>query len=463
MKNRLPSLITSGRWSAMKISIVTLFPNLYSQFLTTSIIKTAQDKKLLQVNLINLLDLCEPKARVDVQTVGPGPGMILKPEIVEAGVTLAEENFGPGFKIFFSPKGQVLDQLLLNELASKAAAPELDSQVKPDKPSPDKIDHLILVCSRYEGIDHRVEAELSDMLLSVGNYVLMGGDIPAQILLEGLVRLIPGALGNDQSAVTESFQSPLLDHPEYGLPVEWRGKKVPEVLQSGHHEKIRQHRELESAKLTVQNRFDWFRAHPKVKEKIELAKQVIPNHYVVLMHSQVETGQGVGTTSVTSIDLHDISRSCATYGAKNFFVVTPLKDQRHIVETFLTFWKSENGRNYNKSRFDAVKHLILADGLDQVIQKIEEQENKKPLLMATSAKRSTHNGAVSFWDQGKVWRHERPVLIILGTGRGLEEKLVNNCDFLLDPVEGISGYNHLSVRSAAGIILDRWLAINPKN
>lgn len=450
----------------MKISILTLFPNLYSQFLQTSLIKTAIEKNHLEVNLINLLDLCQPKSRVDTQTVGPGPGMILKPEIIERGLKLICEQFGPGFKIFFSPKGQLLDQVFLNSLAKKInSEPQAEPNSETSKASESKsknFDHIILVCSRYEGIDHRVESKLSDLMLSVGDYVLMGGDIPAQIFLEGLVRLLPGVLGNEESAVTESFQSPFLDHPEYGLPVEWQGQKVPEVLQSGHHEKIKQYRELESAKLTVQNRFDWLRAHPEAKAASGLAKKVIPNHYVALMHTQVETGQGVGTTSVTSIDLHDISRSSATYGVKNFFVVTPLKDQKHIVGTFLDFWKSDAGINYNRSRFDAVKHLILADHLTEVMQKIEAQEGKKPLLMATSAKRSDHKGAVSFWDQGTVWKQNRPVLIILGTGRGLEDKLVKNCDFLLDPIEGMSDYNHLSVRSAAGIILDRWLSINPK-
>lgn len=449
----------------MKISILTLFPNLYSEFFKTSLIKSALERGLIEVNLINLVSLCSPASRVDVPTVGPGPGMILKPEIVEKGIFLAEENFGHGFKIFFSPKGQLLDQILLSNLIEKIdqidGAQELDSSV--EQISNEVLNHIILVCARYEGIDHRVESTFADLLLSIGDYVLLGGDLPCQVFLESLTRLLPGVVGNKESIETESFQSPFLDHPEYGLPVSWAGQEVPSVLLSGNHKKINDWRKKEAARDTARSRFDWFRTHPKADCEIDLVKSVIPNHYVVLMHSQVIVGSGPGTSSVTSIDLHDIARSCQTYGVKRFFVVTPLKDQQEIVKTFISFWTSDEGIEYNSSRFQAVSNLILISTLAQTIEKIVELEGQSPLLVATSAKAFEHAKRICYWDQGIVWQKERPVLFIFGTGKGLDEELVASCNFLLGPINGLSDYNHLSVRSAVGIILDRWFGLNPKD
>ncbi len=447
----------------MNISILTLFPDLYTAFLNTSLIKHAQTNQAVSFKIINLLDFCEPKRRVDEPTVGPGPGMILRPDIIETGIKQAESDFGPGFKIFFSPKGTLLDQLVLNQLATALAQTTLLTKTVSFTTASPTTNHLILVSSRYEGIDHRVEQKLADLLLSVGDYVLLGGDLPCQIFLEGLLRLIPGVVGNQSSTETESFQSPFLDHPEYGLPIDWHGEKIPEVLQSGHHQKIKTYRLQESVKLTLHHRFDWLRTHPAAKDFTGLISDIIPNHYVALMHAQVETREAQKTTSVTSIDLHDIARSCATYGIQNFFVVTPLKDQQAIVTTFLDFWKSKVGMQYNKSRFEAVSSLILLDSLVRVVDKIQEFDGKKPLIITTSAKHFEHRNKISFFDQGKVWSKNQPVLIVLGTGCGLEQNLIEQSDFLLDPIEGFSNYNHLSVRSAAGIILDRWMGFNPKH
>lgn len=452
----------------MKISILTLFPNLYLEFFKTSIIRLAIDKGLLEINLINLLSLCAPASRVDVPTVGPGPGMILKPEIIEKGILSAEENFGPGFRIFFSPKGQLLDQILLSKFLEKIDYKIKDQTLLTDKnidlvESEHKINHIILVCARYEGIDERVQESFSDMILSIGDYVLMGGDIPAQVFIEGFVRLLPEVVGNKNSIETESFSSPFLDHPEYGLPINWAGQAVPEVLLSGNHKKIDDWRKKEAAKRTAHSRFDWFRSHPQARNNENLIKSVIPKHYVVLMHSQVIVDQASGTASVTSIDLHDIARSCKTYGVERFFVVTPLKDQQEIVKTFISFWTSTEGIEYNQTRFQAVSNLLLVSDLGQVIEKITQSEGQKPLLIATSAKElEFKEKKITFWDQGFVWRQERPVLFVFGTAKGLDDELIGSCDFLLEPIYGLSDYNHLSVRSAAGIILDRWFGLNPK-
>src|SRR5581483_8820955 len=125
-------------------------------------------------------------------------------------------------------------------------------------------------------------------------------------------------------------------------------------------------------------------------------------------------------------------------------------------------WKKGIGAEYNKSRYEAIIHVELVSNLQEVIEHIERREGKKPLIIATSARITEKDAIVTFYDQQKVWAHERPVLFLFGTGQGLTSSVIDSCDFLLVPVQGFSDFNHLSVRSAVAIILDRWLGINIK-
>lgn len=445
----------------MKISIITVFPELYEPFLNTSILARAVENKLVEFNCVRFSDMVEPKQRIDEPTCGPGVGMIIKPEVVEKAIATCEEKWGKGYKIFFSPQGQTLDQNLLEQFAQTVKKTENLKQENSGVSC--CTDHLILVCTRYEGIDERVEQEYADLMLSIGDYVLMGGDIPAQVFIEGLVRLLPGVVGKQESIEHESFSGPFLDFPQYGLPVEWKGKKVPDVVLSGNHGKIEQWREEQACKKTMLKRFDWFRANRPNVEQIERARKMIPPHYVAIMHTQINIKGGrVGESSIASLDIHDIARSAKTYGMKNYFIVSPLKDQQEIMRTFLGFWHSADGKKYNESRYDAVETVIPSHTLDDVIATIREKEGKDPLLIATSAKIHGQAEAIDYCSQSRVWQHDRPVLFILGTGQGLADEVLEKSDFILVPVKGLTDYNHLSVRSAAAIIFDRWFGLQPK-
>ena len=184
------------------------------------------------------------------------------------------------------------------------------------------------------------------------------------------------------------------------------------------------------------------------------------------MHDQVMLPHDqVGTTSVTSLDIHDIARSACTFGIKRYFLVTPLLDQQRIVERLLEFWKTGVGVAYNPHRHQAVKQVELADSLNQVIAAIEEKEGKSPLLVATSARYHDEgfgHKIITYFEQKRVWQADRPVLLLFGTGHGIAPEVLERCDYLLVPIEGFSDFNHLSVRSAVAIILDRWLGINPR-
>lgn len=432
----------------MKISILSVFPELYGPFLNTSLLKRAQERAIVSITTDSFFSYVPAKERIDAPSFGAGAGMLIKPEVVERAIQANEAKNGPAFKIFFSPQGRKLDQDYLKELA--VAVQEKG--------------HAMLLPARYEGMDARVEETYADAIVSVGDFVVMAGDIPAMLFLEGLLRLIPGVVGKQESVEQESFSGPFVDHPEYTEPVVWQGKEVPSIIRSGNHAAVRQWRLTQAIKKTLLHHFDWLRTYSMTGEQKQLVQKQLPAHYAALFHSNVCIGEerAVGTTSVTSIDIHDIARSSRTYGIKNYFVVTPLADQQKIVQTLLDFWQTGFGVEYNKSRHDALKEVELKANLEEVVAAIEKKEGKKPLIVATSARGQEGIKTISFFDQGLVWQQERPVLLVFGTGKGFSEEFLLGCDYLLAPVEGFSTFNHLSVRSAVAIVLDRWLGINKK-
>ncbi len=431
----------------MNVSILTLFPNLYESFLKTSLVFRAHEKNIINSDLKSLFDFCLPKERVDGPTFGPGPGMLIKPEVVEKAIEFQDNKHGKSFKIFFSPQGKKLTQPLLKSLLPKIL----------------QTNHLLLFASRYEGIDERVEQYYADEVISLGDFILMGGDLPAMCFLESFLRLLPSVIGKTESVEHESFSGPFFDYPAYTEPVNWKCMEVPEVIRSGNHGLIEKFREEAAVKKTVKNNFEWIKNYPLTHDQKKIITKFIPGHYSVLMHGDILLkDKTVGTTSVTSLDIHDVARSSLTYGFKNYFIATPLFDQQQIVNTLIDFWKSDYGKDYNSHRFQAINSVILVNNLDEVVEEIEKKEGKKPILIVTSAKKHDSKKYITYFDQEKVWAEERPVLIIFGTGHGLAPHIIEKCDFILGPIGGFSDFNHLSVRAASSIVFDRWLGINPK-
>lgn len=432
----------------MKISILSVFPELYDSFLHTSLLKRAQAGGLMDIKTESFFSYVEPKARIDAPTFGHGSGILIKPMVVQAGIEQFEATRGKALKVFFSPHGKKLDQDYLKQLYSKIVSQG----------------HLMIVAGRYEGMDARVEQEYADELISIGDYVLMGGDLPAMVFLEALLRLIPGVVGKSDSVEHESFTGPFVDYPEYTEPVVWKEQEVPAIVRSGNHKALADWREDQALKRTLRNHFDWLRSYPLDDRQKERVKESIPHHYVALCHSEVLIGpeRTVGTTSVTSIDIHDIARTSQTYGMKQFFIVTPLSDQQRITQTLLDFWQTPVGIEYNYNRHNALSSTNLVDTIDTAIARIKDIEGKDPVIVATTARTVDHARRITFFDQGEVWSLERPVLFVFGTGRGFSQDFLNRCDFILAPVKGLSQFNHLSVRSAVAIILDRWIGLQVK-
>ncbi len=219
----------------MKIDVLTLFPAMFVGPLDESIVNRARKTGLLELAIHNLRDYTHDRHKtVDDRPFGGGPGMLLKPEpIFEAVEHLADEATRV---ILLSPAGRVFNQATARELSQHP--------------------HLLLVSGSYEGFDERIREQLADDELSIGDYVLTNGALPAMVIIDAVTRLIPGALGKDESAVDESFSHGLLEYPQYTRPAEFRGLKVPEVLVSGNHAQIAKWRAEQAKQRTRERRPD---------------------------------------------------------------------------------------------------------------------------------------------------------------------------------------------------------------
>ena len=222
----------------MIIDVVTLFPSMFQGVAGESILKKAQEKGQVQINLINLRDFSKDKhKKVDAPPYGGGPGMVIMAEPVFGAVEhLRKNGREESCVVLLTPGGVRYDQTLAQELSKQPG--------------------LILLCGHYEGFDERVSQGLSPLEVSIGDFVLTGGEVPAMVLLDSVVRLLPGALGSKDSLLQESFSEGALEYPQYTRPPEVRGLEVPEVLRSGDHEKIAQWREEQSARRTEARRPD---------------------------------------------------------------------------------------------------------------------------------------------------------------------------------------------------------------
>lgn len=222
----------------MRISILTIFPNFFLSPLNESLIKKAQTNGLIQIKLIDIRDFTKDKHRsVDDTPFGGGAGMVMMVEPLSLALNSIDSPEEKDYHIILtSARGKKFDQEKAFELSQK--------------------EHLIIICGHYKGIDERIKSLYDLEELSIGDYVLTGGELPALVILDSLVRLIPGFLGNFQSAETDSFYEGLLGYPEYTRPAEFKGLKVPEILLSGNHEKIRLWRKKEALKKTLEQRLD---------------------------------------------------------------------------------------------------------------------------------------------------------------------------------------------------------------
>ena len=234
----------------MNIHVMTLFPEMFDA-IKQSILGRAIKNNIISVDAVNIRDFAFNKHnKVDDYTYGGGAGMLMQAEPVYLCHKSINDSIDSSKKIrtvYLTPQGKVLNQDIAKELA--------------------KEDELILLCGHYEGIDERVLEEVVTDYISIGDYVLTGGELPAMVLIDTISRFVEGVLSNDESAMTESFSEGLLEYPQYSRPYEWHGKKVPDILMSGHHENVEKWRFEQSLKRTEERRPDLFKKFVETHEK----------------------------------------------------------------------------------------------------------------------------------------------------------------------------------------------------
>jgi tRNA (guanine37-N1)-methyltransferase len=221
----------------MRFDVLTIFPGLFDVVFSETIIRKAVDRGTITINIHDIRDYTTDRHRVtDDLPYGGGPGMVMKPEPIFSAVEDVTGQFGKGTVVLLTPKGRLLSSALARELAGN--------------------NHLILICGRYEGVDNRVAERLADIELSIGDYVLTGGEIPAMVLIDSVSRFVPGVVGTMESVTSDSFEEGMLGEPHYTRPPRFRDMNVPEVLLSGNHEKIRDFRIREALRKTLDLRPD---------------------------------------------------------------------------------------------------------------------------------------------------------------------------------------------------------------
>ncbi len=235
----------SAPWTAR---VLTLFPEMFPGPLGLSLAGKALERRIWALDVLDIRAFARDKHRaVDDAPFGGGAGMVMRPDVLDAALVAAKGSAGPDARaIYLSPRGRLLDRALTQELARGPG--------------------VVLLCGRYEGVDERVLEAHGIAEVSIGDYVLSGGEPAALVLIDAVVRLLPGVMGNQESPAEESFERGLLEYPHYTRPAEWQGREVPEVLVSGHHEKVRQWRQAQAERITERRRPDLWARYVKDRD-----------------------------------------------------------------------------------------------------------------------------------------------------------------------------------------------------
>ena len=427
----------------IRYHIVTLFPEWFSSPFDTGLFARARAAGIVNVDTVDPRSFTnDPHHTVDDSPYGGGPGMVLMPGPLSDAVRSIPR---PGRLIVLTPAGRPFTQQLARELAEE--------------------DDITLICGRYEGFDERLFEIFPVTKVSVCDAVLNGGEAGALAVIEATARLQEGFMGKTESGAEESFSNGLLEYPQYTRPAEFESHTVPDVLQKGDHGAIAAWRREQSLLMTLEYRPDLLktavlseadRRFLRSSKKVSFEKNI---HFALLHYPVLLKEKFSGTSSLTNLDIHDIARVSRTYRAGSFFVVTPLEDQYKLLETLLERWVGD-GASFNADRALALQNVVPAHSLNEAVRLLRDEAGTEPVLIGTSARPETdkkgreRRQAIPFTEVAGIAK-EKPVLILLGTAHGLAPEALARCDAILPPIRWMSDYNHLPVRAAAAILLDR--------
>ena len=429
----------------MKFDIVTIFPGFFDSVFSFGVISRAVESKALEINVHDLRTYSADKhGKTDDTPYGGGSGMLMTPGPIGNAIGRIREKGVRSAVILTTPKGEEFDDRKAQELCG--------------------FEQLIILCGRYEGVDDRVSELYVDMKISTGKYINSGGEYACSLIVDAVSRYLPGVLGNTESLASESLTNGLLQYPQYTKPRTYKGKKVPELLLSGDHEKIRKWRRQESIKSTFIHNPDSLDDARLSKEEDAFLKELKTGDspgfrvYVALVHYPAYNSRlEVVSTAFKSIDAHDISRDATTYGVKKLYLVNPVEEQRRLAGRLVDHWTEGEGRNFNETKSKAFGIISIMSTVEEAVGQIEEIEGEKPKIVVTDARFSDDMTGYRTLRE-KIFENTEPFLILFGTGWGLTLETIKAADYVLKPISGYSEFNHLSVRSAAAVVLDRLLS-----
>lgn len=426
----------------MIFNIITLFPEFFATPIETSLLGRARKKGILDYNFINPRDFSADKHRhVDDSPFGGGPGMVMQAAPVAHAIKAIPDT---GRILLMSPRGRELDASLAHELAEN--------------------ENLTLICGRYEGIDARISELFPIEEISICPAVLNGGETAALAVIEAVSRFLPGFMGKDESAMDESFANGLLEYPQYTRPEVFEGKAVPEILLNGNHALIARWRRNASLAATLAMRPQLLDNAPMDAEDAKVLAglprlRAGRNLSFCLCHHPVRLEKNrIGTSSLTNLDIHDIARISRSYGMGPFYVLTPLDDQLAIMANILSHWRERVDPVEHGDRQRALEHVCAVRDFAELNAAAVKYYGMEPEYMATSANWPAGKKTPMPLATGSVRKicAQRPVVILLGTARGLDLDSLDIKCRMLRPLRYLNE-NHLSVRSAAAILADRIL------
>ncbi|WP_243545044.1 tRNA (guanosine(37)-N1)-methyltransferase TrmD [Pseudodesulfovibrio tunisiensis] len=428
----------------MRFHLLSIFPEFFQGPLSSALMGKGVDNGIVSFDCVDPRKFATDRHNsVDDRPYGGGPGMVMMCGPLKSAL----DSIGnPGRILMLSPRGRQLDQSLARELASEQ--------------------DVTLICGRYEGIDERLLDLYPIELVSVGDFVLNGGEAGALCIVESVSRLLPEFMGHEESGEEESFSAGMLEYPHYTRPESFEGLPVPDVLTGGDHAKVADWRRERALEATLRHRPDILPQAELTVEDVDFLRTVSRtrlgrNLYVALIHYPVlNKFREKVAVSLTNLDVHDMSRISRTFGLGGFYVVTPLEDQKRLAGTLLDYWKTGGGSKANPDRAEAFSLTSVQHDLDAVLLDIEAQTGQCPRLAATSARLDRNRKAkpALTFPQVREWLESSPVLLVFGTGHGLAEEVLGRTEGALRPLRYLDDYNHLSVRSAVAIIVDRLLA-----
>jgi tRNA (guanine37-N1)-methyltransferase len=416
----------------VRISIVTAFPDLARSYLSSSVIGRGIASGKLEVSVTDVRDFAPDSYRqIDDYCYGGG-GMVLKPGPLEDALDSIAERENR-FVVFPSPQGVPLYQELVEDIRRIAS-----------------VKRLVIVCGHYEGVDERFVRRNVDAEISVGDFVMTGGELPALAIADAVSRLVDGVVGRQEAVEDDSFFSGMLDHAHYTRPENFNGDVVPGVLLGGDRSAIESFRRKDAVSRTVTRR-------PDIIARAGIMPYLEHGVYLIQLHHSVTDRNGAPSiTSITGMDLHDIARACRTYGVKKYIVATPLQPQRDMIKKIVSHWTGGYGADFNPDRASAMKTVKVVGYLEVAIKWIREREKKNLFTIATTAN-SRDDSSHWLTLKTRILQARSPVAFIFGTGGGLSEDVLKSSDAVMAPILGArDGYNHLSLRSAASIVLDRF-------